>query len=81
MFDTLFFLQCITSKQDFACYDSFFTRDFRSYEQNNRYNLSFIVNAIDFQFFSRKFRRALLENPTQVPLISITDSDRALSTL
>ena len=31
-----------------------------------------------FNFFSRKFRRALLENP--VPPIFVTGSDRAIST-
>ena len=49
------------------------------YDQNNWYIFTFIVNPIDFQFFSHKFRRALLDNP--VPLIFITDSDRAISTL
>ena len=38
------------------------------------------LTPLIFKFFSRKFRRALLENTTSVPLIFITDSDRTIST-
>ena len=55
--------------------------DFRRYDQNDRYIYTFTVNPIDFHIFCCKFERVLLKNPTPLPLIFITDSDRAISTL
>ena len=55
-------------------------RELRNFNQNYRYIFPFTVNPNAFQFYFRKGRWALLENPTPVLHIFITDSDRTIST-
>ena len=58
---TPIFLQRITSKQNFTCYEIFWEKkiplDFRSYIQNNRFIFTFTINPINFQVFFANLKK------------------------